>query len=434
MSTTAPSEPDPRSTDAAAVGTGWWARRARRLLGPVRRRIGSSGRGGLRGVADLLGVDGVVLLQAFKIGLSASLAWALALWWFDSPSPVWAPITASLIALLTVRASIRDAIQKLVAVLVGIAVAIWLGGLIGLHIWSIGVIVTVGFLAGRILRLSPSAAAQITINGLFVLVLGAGADPGQRYLDTIVGAVVAVVVNLVVVPPNLIDPARRSVADVADGIVGVLTGMSAGISRPWTGAEASEWLVTARLQRRAAARAENDVADADQSLRLHPNRSAWTAGLDRVRQAADTLLIVDVQVRVLARTLRDTADRLPGSDGRQPPYPMASSLLATTAGATEAFAYALLAGSSRPQRTGLPPVEAGPARRAVEQARETIARINADLSALLAANLERGVLLGALIVETERILVELESGLDAAGDRSADPQVQDETSRMQPST
>lgn len=430
MSSAAP----PSAPGPADVRPSWWTRRVRRLLGPVRRRVGASGRGGLRGVADLLGLDTVVLLQAFKIGLSASLAWALALWWFDSPSPIWAPITASLIALLTVRASIRDALQKLVAVLVGIAVAIWLGGLIGLHIWSIGVIVTVGFLAGRVLRLSPGAAAQIPINGLFVLVLGAGANPGQRYLDTIVGAVVAVLVNLVVVPPNLVDPARRSVADVADGIVAVLTGMSAGIARPWNHAEASAWLATARQQRRAAGRAEQDVADADQSLRLHPNRSAWTGALDRVRQAADTLLIVDVQVRVLARTLRDTADRLPGSDGRQPPYPMASALLASTAAAIEAFAYALLTDSSRPQRTSLPPVEAGPARRAVQQARETIARINADLSALLAANLERGVLLGALIVETARILDELEAGLDATRSGPDDPQVEDETSAPRPST
>ena len=76
--------------------------------------------------------------------LSAGLAWALAGWLLNSPSPIWAPITASLMALLTVRASIRDAVEKIVAVLIGIGVAIWLGGLIGLHAWSIAVIVAVG--------------------------------------------------------------------------------------------------------------------------------------------------------------------------------------------------------------------------------------------------------------------------------------------------
>ena len=100
------------------------------------------------------------------------MSWALASWLLDSPSPIWAPITASLIALLTVRASIRDAIEKVVAVLIGIVVAIWLGGLIGLHAWSIALIVAVGFLVGKMLRLNGGAAAQIPINGLFVLALG----------------------------------------------------------------------------------------------------------------------------------------------------------------------------------------------------------------------------------------------------------------------
>ena len=90
-----------------------------------------------RPLTELLGIDREVLLQALKIAVSAGVSWALAVWLLSSPSPIWAPITASLIALLTVRASIRDALEKVVAVLIGIVVAIWLGGLIGLHAWSI---------------------------------------------------------------------------------------------------------------------------------------------------------------------------------------------------------------------------------------------------------------------------------------------------------
>lgn len=391
----------------------------------------------MRGLPALLGLDAGVLVQAFKLGLSCALAWAIARWSTGAESPVWAPITASLIALLTVRASVGDALQRLVAVLVGIVVAIWLGGLVGLHTFSIGVIVAVGFLAGKVLRLSPGAAAQIPVNGLFVLALGGSADPGQRYLDTIIGAVVAVAVNLLVVPPNLVEPARRSVADLADGISAVVLRMSDGIATPWDRDEAAEWLSAARQQRRSAGRAENDVAEADQSLRLHPHRAAWTGAMDRVRLAADTLLVVDVQVRVLARTLRDTAERLPGSDGRQPPYPMASTLLSMTAGAVEAFAHALLAGSTRPRRDPLPPVAAGPARRCLAEARDLVAAINADLSGLLAANLTRGVLLGALIVESERIFDELESALTAAGATMtavSNLHVEDDISPTQPST
>lgn len=112
-----------------------------------------------RSIGELLEIDRGVIVQTVKVAVSAGLSWALAQWWLDSPAPIWAPITASLIALLTVRASIRDAAEKVLAVTLGILVAIWLGSIIGLHAWSIALIVAIGFLAGKVLRLGPGAAA-----------------------------------------------------------------------------------------------------------------------------------------------------------------------------------------------------------------------------------------------------------------------------------
>jgi len=59
--------------------------------------------------------------------------------------------------------------------------------------------------------------------------------------------------------------------------------------------------------------------------------------------------------------------------------------------------------------------------RAVEVARSQIGEIKADLADMLAANLARGVFLGTLVVETGRILDELESGLAAVGPASQEP-------------
>src|SRR6478752_7724426 len=356
-----------------------------------------------RSLSDLLAIDRGVLVQAFKIALSAGLAWALAQWLLSSPSPIWAPITASLMALLTVRASIRDAVEKIVAVVIGIGVAIWLGGLIGLHAWSIAVIVAVGFLIGKVLRLSGGAAAQIPINGLFVLALGAATDQvGQRFLDTLIG------VNVAVVPPNYVGSATRSVAAFADSLVGVLAVIAGGITAPWTLGDASGWLRTAREQGRFATAAESDVEKATQSLKLHPGRSSWENALDRLQQANDTLQIVEVQVRTLARTVRDIATKMPDrDDGSQPPMPMASAMLTAASDAIEAFAHTLL----RAEKDAKALVAGGAARRSIAFARSKIAEINADLGDMLAANLARGVFLGALVVETGRILDELEAGL-----------------------
>lgn len=359
-----------------------------------------------RPLSELLAIDRGVLVQALKIAVSAGVSWALAQWWLDSPSPIWAPITAALISSLTVRASIRDAAEKIVGVVVGIAVAIWLGGLIGLHAWSISLIVAVGFLAGRVLRLGGSAAAQIPINGLFILALGGGAE---RFLDTLIGAGVAVVVNFAIVPPNHVTSATRSVAALADGLVDTLSTIAQGITSPWGFEASSEWLREAREQARFALAAETATERAGQSLEMHPGRASWANSLDRLRQTNDTLQIVEVQVRTLARTIRDIAAKIPKRDGAQPPMPMAAAMLTSTAWAIEAYAHTLL----RAEKDTTVAVVGGTARRAIGQAREKIAEINADLADMLAANLSRGVFLGALVVETGRILDELDAGLRA---------------------
>ncbi|HEY5882072.1 MAG TPA: FUSC family protein [Nakamurella sp.] len=380
-------------------------------LAQIRRRWNTLRRRGLRRgrtIGELLDIDRGVIVQAVKVAVSAGLSWALAQWWLDSPAPIWAPLTASLIALLTVKASIRDAAEKVLGVVVGILVAIWLGSIIGLHAWSISLIVAIGFLAGKVLRLGPGAAAQIPINGLFVLALGS-AHIEQRFLDTLIGAGVAVLVNFVIVPPNHVAAATRSVATLADGIVVSMSTLATGIARPWPSGAAKQWLLTARELGRSSASAESEVRTADQSLSLHPGRSSWAASMVRLRQANETLQVVELQNRTIARTIRDISGTFTEQDGRQVAMPMASAMLLATADAIEAFAHTVL----RAERGASAEVVAGPARRAIDVARGRIESINIDLGDMLAANLSRGVFLGALVIETGRILDELGAGLDA---------------------
>jgi hypothetical protein len=120
--------------------------------------------------------------------------------------------------------------------------------------------------------------------------------------------------------------------------------------------------------------------------------------------------------------VRDIASKVPRGDGTQPPMPMASAMVNATAAAIEAFAHTLL----RAEKDANPEVAGGAANRSIEAARKKIAEINGDLADFLAANLTRGVFLGALVVETGRILDELDAGLaamsgapDAADERDA---------------
>ena len=397
----------------------WTARlRARSAVTARLRELSPLRRWRDKSLWDLLGLNPQALLQAAKISLASGLSWALAQWWLGSPSPIWAPLTAALTAMLTIRATIKDAAQRVFAIVLGMAVALWLGSVIGLHAWSIAVIVGLGFLVGKVLRLIPAAAAQIPVNGLFILALGSGQSV-QRVLDTLIGAAVAIVVNLVVVPPNHVNAARRSVGDLAEQVVDLLSEMAAGLSATWRLDQAANWLREARAHAAQSTVADNSVAQASESLRLHPNRSTWEAGLARLRQANRTLHTVEIQVRVLARTLRDIAEDLPSERGVQPPMPMAADMLTTVAGAVSAFADEMLL----PER-GLE-AELSTARAAIDRARAAIGEITADLTDLVAANISRGIYLGTLVVETGRIIDEIEAGLNAAGRPDLPPPAQD---------
>jgi hypothetical protein len=196
---------------------------------------------------------------------------------------------------------------------------------------------------------------------------------------------------------------------LADGLVDTLSTIGMGIAEPWQLDSAASWLRSARDQGRFALAAESAAERAGQSLEMHPGRASWTNSLDRLQQTNDTLQIVEVQVRTLARTVRDIAGKVPRGEGTQPPMPMAAAMLNSTAFAIEAFAHTML----RAEKDATAAVAGGTAHRSIEAARAKIAQINGDLADFLAANLARGVFLGALVVETGRILDELDAGLQA---------------------
>jgi hypothetical protein len=128
--------------------------------------------------------------------------------------------------------------------------------------------------------------------------------------------------------------------------------------------------------------------------------------LDAVHRALRVVRVIGVQVSVLARTLRDTADRIPAIYERQAPMPRAAEMLASTAGAVDAFSDALL-DDPDDESTG----SFAAARAEITRARSQIADIREDLKDLIDANLSRGVYLATLVVETERILDELEAAM-----------------------
>lgn len=370
-------------------------------------------------------LDREFLVQAVKVTLSATLAWAVAGLFMPGTTPIYAPITACFIAVVTVRASLTDAAQRTVAVVVGIGVAYFVGSVFGLTVWTVTLLTGVGLVIGRLLRLPRASATQVPISGL--LIMAVGATPGQvghRLIETVVGVAVPVVINLLIAPPNHVTAGSRAVGRLVERLTEVTTDMADGISRRWSRDDAADWLVRARSNGAVADTAVQAVDAGADSLRLRPASPQHQSDQGRIDTAMETLRVVEIQIRVIGRTLRDTADSLVGADGTLPPVRMGADLLAVTGEVLAAFGSAVL--EDDPVERARAAAQAGDL---IDAAAATAAAMSRDIADMTAAAMSRGVgdaagstaagltralHLSALVVETGRVLDELRDGLRAA--------------------
>ena len=127
-------------------------------------------------------------LRTAKATLAAVISWELALRLPGSQSPVLAPLTALLVTQVTVVQTITGSFQRVASVTAGVLVALGVADLLGLHWWSIGLVIFVSLALGQVLRLG-SHRMEVPISALLVLTLGG--TPGiarTRVLETLIGA------------------------------------------------------------------------------------------------------------------------------------------------------------------------------------------------------------------------------------------------------
>ncbi len=96
--------------------------------------------------------------------------------------------------MLTVQVTVWDSVsrglQRALGVVVGVLLAYALARLLGMHVWSVALLVFVSWVAGQVLRLGQQGAVQVPVSALLVLVLGASTTgyAVDRVVDTFVGA------------------------------------------------------------------------------------------------------------------------------------------------------------------------------------------------------------------------------------------------------
>jgi uncharacterized membrane protein YccC len=247
-----------------------------------------------------------------RLAAAAVASYAVALGIFPGTEPLLAPLTALLVVQLTPVSLLTSGVQRVLSVVCGVLVAVGFTFLVGLTWWSLGILIAVSLLIGQALRLGPQIP-EVPISAMLVLGVGAGsagAAAWQRAAETLVGAIVGVLSNLLF-PPRVaqedagtaIEGLASDLADLLDTAAGELAaGEPAGLAEP-----ASRWLDVARRLTHGVPAVGTALLRAEEGRRLNLRALGRPDAGPGLRQGLEAVEHSSIVIRILFRSLLDAA-------------------------------------------------------------------------------------------------------------------------------
>ena len=252
----------------------------------------------------------IPVLQVLKASVATIAAWLITSWVMPGPLPIFAAIAALLVVQPSVNQSFGKAIERSIGVILGVIVATALSLAFGEHAWVVLVAIVAAMLIAWGLKMTPGTSNQVVISAILVLALGAASPEYslQRIVETLIGAVIGVVVNVLIVPPVAVAPARRDLGLLGGELAASLDRLAAALESPQSPAQLQGLLLEARLMRPMRDAADASIADGEESLTLSPRRSAHRTELAEMRALLDRLSPIVTQVIGMTRALFDHYD------------------------------------------------------------------------------------------------------------------------------
>ncbi|MET0933193.1 MAG: FUSC family protein [Mycetocola sp.] len=250
------------------------------------------------------------LLQAVKTSVATVLAWFIAILVLPTELPVFAAIAALLVVQPSVNQSFGKAIERSIGVIAGVAIASLIGLLFSDQSWVILLAVVVSIFIAWAIRLTPGSANQVPISAMLVIALGAS-TPGyalDRILETLIGAMLGIIVNILIVPPVVLAPSERDVSLLAMELAASLDRLAAALTNKQSRQQLDELMIQVRLLRPMRDSAEASVRQGEESLTLNPRRSAHRTRLSEIHRLLNRLSPIVTRAIGMTRALHDRYD------------------------------------------------------------------------------------------------------------------------------
>lgn len=250
------------------------------------------------------------LLQVAKTSIAAIASWLVCNLVLAQPFPIFATIAALLVVQPSVNQSLAKGLERSIGVILGVTLAFAANELLGDSTWVVLGVIVASLLLAWALRLTPGSANQIPISAMLVVALGGGTlqYAGERVIETVVGAIIGLVVNVIIVPPVLAGPAHDAVTRLADGVASSLDELTANLRSTTDAAARRSMLERARTLRTLQEQATATVSTAEDSLMLNPLGTRHRAALERDREYLVSLSVLVTRVVGMIRAVHDHYD------------------------------------------------------------------------------------------------------------------------------
>jgi hypothetical protein len=347
-----------------------------------------------------------MLTRTARLAFAAVLAYLVAQAFFPGSQDLTGPLTALLVVQATLFSTLRAGWRRLASVLSGVLVAVLVSTWVGLSWWSLGLVIAAALIVGQLVRLGEHLL-EAPISAMLILGVGPIADTAawSRVAETLIGAGVGVLVNVVLPPPLRTRSAGEAVEQVAYEAAAVLERVGAELPEGATREQALGWLEDFRGLTRYVDAADRAIVELAESRRLNPRavRKADTGPI--LRSGLDALEHSIVSLRAVFRSIADGVQEEVGDDlGYSTELLGAFGVLLQDLAASIRTFGTLVRAEADAVHTG---AEA-PLADALEQLRETRAFLTELLLVGAREDATLWLLRGSLLAAVERVLRELD--------------------------
>ncbi|WP_276496386.1 FUSC family protein [Pontibacter litorisediminis] len=244
-------------------------------------------------------------LQIVKTALAAAVSWLVATMVLGSEYPFFAPLAAILTVQVTVADSVEKATQRIIGIIGGVAVSLLIGHWLSISTFSIFLVILVGMGISKALRMNPQIVSQVAVSSFLVLAFGLQEEgyAVERVVETLMGSVVAVLINALIVPQNALPEVENSMLAVGEQGTKTLQILASQLRQTEKGQLVGRQETDALIA--AAEQSMKSLQLAEQSLKYNPFLTHKRTRLSRLAIGVKRLEHITTQIRGIRRGIAD---------------------------------------------------------------------------------------------------------------------------------